>query len=462
MSQEKPWGGRFAGKTAPAVERFTTSLPFDIRLVRQDVEGSLAHTEILRDAGLLTAQEAAEITDGLRGILADVLADRLSFDPSLEDVHMAVETILTERIGAVGGKLHTARSRNDQVALDLRLWVKETATTLASGIDRIVGVLEARAGNEAETVMPGYTHLQPAQPVSLGHYLLAYREMFARDAARFRAAAGAANLLPTGSGALAGVNYPLDRRRYAELLGLSGVTANSMDAVSDRDFAMEFLFAGLLLMTHASRLAEDLILWSSPRIGFVVLPDEFCTGSSIMPQKKNPDILELTRGKTGRALGNLVTLATVLKGLPMTYNRDLQEDKEPVFDTADTVAGVVEILPPLLAGAEFRREAMAAAAAIGETTATELADYLVVRGIPFREAHRIVGKLVRKAADSGRMLKDLTIEELREADPRFDGEALARLDPAISLTHKDVEGGTAPERLRGRLARLAEGEGQAP
>jgi argininosuccinate lyase len=422
--------------------------------VKQDVEGSLAHAEVLRGAGLLTAEEAAAITDGLRLILADVLAGRLSFDPAQEDVHMAIETALIERIGAAGGKLHTARSRNDQVALDLRLYVRETATSLAERIGRILEVLEGRAGEEAETVMPGYTHLQPAQPVSLGHWMLAYREMFARDAARFRAVSSSSAILPTGSGALAGVNYPLDRRRYAALLNLSGVTANSMDAVSDRDFAMEFLFAGLLFMTHASRLAEDLILWSSPQIGFVDLPDEFCTGSSIMPQKKNPDILELTRGRTGRALGNLVALATVLKGLPMTYNRDLQEDKEPVFDTADTVAGVVDLLPGLLAGAAFRREAMAAAATIGETTATELADHLVERGIPFREAHRIVGKLVRKAADGGRTLRDLTLAELREANPRFDEEAIARLEAAASLARKDVEGGTAPSMLRKRLSQL--------
>jgi len=440
---EKPWGGRFEGPTDKFVEEFTASVVFDRRLYRYDIAGSLAHCRMLGRQRIITPDEADRIVHGLQEILTDIESGRFTWDVALEDVHMNIEARLTEKIGDAGKKLHTARSRNDQVALDMKMYLKDECVAAGKAIDALQDALLTQAERHIDVIMPGYTHLQRAQPVLYSHYLMAYFEMLERDKGRFTDCMERGDRMPLGSGALAGTDFPIDRRFVAAMLNFREPTANSIDSVSDRDFNLEFLFCCSVLMTHLSRLAEELVLWSSSEFSFIELPDAYCTGSSIMPQKKNPDVPELVRGKTGRVYGDLISLLTVMKGLPLAYNKDMQEDKEPVFDAADTVRGCLRAFSDLVTGMAPRAEVMLRAARGGYTTATDLADYLVGRGIPFRDAHEVVGKVVRKLVYSGREMEDLTLDELKEYYPGADDEALARLKVERSVEMRNHIGGTA-------------------
>ena len=452
--QKKAWSGRFRQSTDPKVEAFTSSLAVDRRLYRQDIAGSIAHCRTLQRAGVLTRREAEKLIAGLHRVEREIGEGRFRFAAEHEDIHMAVEARLTELVGAVGGKLHTGRSRNDQVALDLRLYLREEVTDLLAGLRRFQESLVALARRELSVVMPGYTHLQRAQPVLFAHHLLAYVEMAARDKGRLRDALRRINVMPLGSGALAGTNYPLDREYTARLLGFPAVSQNSLDAVSDRDFVVETLAALALVMAHASRFAEELVLWSSQVFGFVELPDAFCTGSSMMPQKKNPDVPELIRAKTGRVYGDLMALLTVLKGLPLSYNRDLQEDKAPVFDALETVRDSLGLLASLVPGLSVRRATMVRAATEGFLLATELADYLVLKGVPFRQAHAVVGRIVRDRLDHGKDFTGLSLDELRSFSKVFEKDALDVLSVEGALERKAQIGGTARKRVEARLTVL--------
>ena len=452
--QRKPWGGRFRQSTDPKVEAFTSSLAIDRRLYRQDIVGSIAHCKTLQRAGVLTKREADKLIAGLTRIEREIGEGRFRFAAEHEDIHMAIEARLTELVGEIGGKLHTGRSRNDQVALDLRLYLREEVADLLVRLRRFQESLLALARREISVVMPGYTHLQRAQPVLFAHHLLAYVEMAERDKGRLRDALQRINVMPLGSGALAGTNYPLDREYTARLLDFPAVSQNSLDAVSDRDFVVETLAALALVMTHASRFAEELVLWSSQEFGFVELPDAFCTGSSMMPQKKNPDVPELIRAKAGRVYGHLMTLLTVLKGLPLSYSRDLQEDKGPIFDAVDTVRDCLGLLASVVGGLMVRRAAMARAAASGFLLATELADYLVLKGVPFRAAHAVVGRIVRDQLDRGKELMGISLDDLRSFSPAFEKDALDVLSVEGALERKDQIGGTARKRVEARLKAL--------
>ncbi|MBI3089414.1 MAG: argininosuccinate lyase [Candidatus Tectomicrobia bacterium] len=447
----KLWGGRFSEATHPSVEAFTASISFDARLAPYDLRGSMAHARMLGRCGIITDEEARTLIAGLQAIAAEVERGEFTFRPELEDVHMNIEHALAERLGPVAGKLHTARSRNDQVALDVRLYLRQALDELRAALRRLQEALLAQARAHVTTLMPGFTHLQHAQPVVLAHHLLAYLEMFERDRARLADCRGRVNVLPLGSGALAGTSFPIDRDFVARELGFDGVSANSLDAVSDRDFAVEAAAAAALVMVHLSRWCEELVLWSSSEFRFVELPDAFCTGSSMMPQKKNPDVPEIIRGKAGRVFGDLTALLTLLKSLPLAYNRDLQEDKPALFDAMDTVTACTHLMAQLVPGIAFRRERLAAAAGEGFTGATELADALVRRGLPFRQAHEAVGKLVRRCIEQDRRLEELTLEELRAASPLFDEEAREVLRPEAAVRAKAVTGGTAPARVAARL-----------
>ncbi|HEX9284201.1 MAG TPA: argininosuccinate lyase [Nitrospirales bacterium] len=452
--QRKPWAGRFRQSTDPAVEAFTSSLAVDRRLYRQDIAGSVAHCKTLQRAGVLTRREADKLIAGLNRIEREISEGRFRFAAEHEDIHMAIEARLTDIVGEVGGKLHTGRSRNDQVALDLRLYLREEVADLLAGLRRFQESLLTLARRENSVVMPGYTHLQRAQPVLFAHHLLAYIEMAERDKGRLRDALKRINVMPLGSGALAGTNYPLDREYTARLLDFPAISQNSLDAVSDRDFVVETLAALALVMTHASRFAEELVLWSSQEFGFVELPDAFCTGSSMMPQKKNPDVPELIRAKTGRVYGYLMALLTVLKGLPLSYNRDLQEDKGPIFDAVDTVRDCLGLLASVAGSLTVRRAAMARAAASGFLLATELADYLVLKGVPFRTAHAVVGRIVRDRLDRGKDLIGISLDELRSFSPAFEKDALDVLSLEGALERKEQVGGTARKRVEARLKAL--------
>jgi len=452
--QRKPWAGRFRQSTDPKVEAFTSSLAVDRRLYRQDIAGSIAHCKTLQRAGVLTRREADKLIAGLTRIEREISEGRFRFAAEHEDIHMAIEARLTDIAGETGGKLHTGRSRNDQVALDLRLYLREEVADLLAGLRRFQENLLALARRENSVVMPGYTHLQRAQPVLFAHHLLAYIEMAERDKGRLRDALKRINVMPLGSGALAGTNYPLDREYTARLLDFPVVSQNSLDAVSDRDFVVETLAALALVMTHASRFAEELVLWASQEFGFVELPDAFCTGSSMMPQKKNPDVPELIRAKTGRVYGHLMALLTVLKGLPLSYNRDLQEDKGPIFDAVDTVRDCLGLLASVVGGLTVRRAAMARAAASGFLLATELADYLVLKGVPFRAAHAVVGRIVRDRLDRGKDLIGISLDELRSFSPAFEKDALDVLSVEGALERKEQIGGTARKRVEARLKAL--------
>jgi len=445
--------GRFTGGRLREVEEFSASLPFDRRLYRHDILGSIAHARMLARVGLCNSSETSKMCAGLREIEHEIRSGRFRFHLGDEDIHLAIERRLTEKIGAVGGKLHTARSRNDQVALDLRLYLREEIAEVRALLRALRRVLTAVARRNVETVMPGYTHLQRAQPISLAHHVLAYAEMIERDLERFEQARVRADVMPLGAGALAGTTLPIDRRMVARELKFRRIAENSVDAVSDRDFALDFLGAAAILMIHLSRMAEEIILWSSAEFGFVELPDEFSTGSSMMPQKKNPDLLELIRGKSGRVVGDLVALLAVMKGLPLAYNSDLQEDKERVFDAVDTIKPVLKLLAQLWPRLRFKREAMRAAAG-GFALATDLAEYLVAHGVPFREAHEAVGMLVRATAAAGGSLEQLGLDELRRYSAAFAADAVAMLTPENSIRARKTVGGPAPATVRRRLREL--------
>jgi argininosuccinate lyase len=447
----KPWGGRFSQGADPTAERFTASLQFDQRLWPQDVAGSIAWARALARARLLTEAERDAIVKGLEAVRGELEAGTFPFRPELEDIHMNIERRLLDHVGEVGGKLHTGRSRNDQIALDERLYLKEVVGRTREGLRRVQQALVDRATETAEAPMPGYTHLQRAQPVLLAHHLLAYVFMLQRDRDRLAGCATRADALPLGAAALAGTAYPIDREALARDLGFAGVTANSLDAVSDRDYVLEFLAAGAIVGMHLSRLAADLTLWATAEFGFVEFADAFATGSSIMPQKKNPDVAELIRGKSGRLYGNLVAVLTTMKGLPLTYNSDMQEDKEPFFDSVDTLDAILGVLPPLLASLTFRTDRMRAAAGEHYATATDLADYLVRKGVPFRQAHEVVGRVVRHAIDAGLALEALPLETLHRFSPLIEADVSRALTVDASLRARAVTGGTAPEAVQRAL-----------
>ncbi|HET9489451.1 MAG TPA: argininosuccinate lyase [Methylomirabilota bacterium] len=448
---KKAWSGRLSGGTDPAAERFTASLGFDRRLAAYDLQGSRAWARALTRAGLLTDAERDAILAGLDAIGREIADGTFPFRPELEDIHMNIERRLSELIGPAGGKLHTGRSRNDQIALDERLYLKDLAGHVDQGLRDTQAALVERAAGAVDAPMPGYTHLQRAQPIVLGHHLLAYVFMLQRDRERFQACRGRADVMPLGSGALAGTGFAIDREALARDLGFAAVSANSLDAVSDRDYVLEFLAAAAITGVHLSRLAADLTLWATAEFGFVEFSDAFATGSSLMPQKKNPDVAELIRGKSGRLAGNLVAVLTTMKGLPLAYNSDMQEDKEPLFDSADTLEAIFTVLPPLLRSLTFRTERMRLAAGEHFATATDLADYLVRRGVPFREAHEIVGGVVRHALAAGKTLTSLSLDELRRFSDRFADDVAAALSVDAALRARAVTGGTAPEAVRRAL-----------
>jgi argininosuccinate lyase len=449
----KPWAGRFSEPTDAFVEAFTASVGFDRRLYAHDIRGSVAHARMLARQGVLTAAEAELIEAGLERIRARIEADQFPWSVSLEDVHMNLESALTADIGPVGKKLHTGRSRNDQVATDVRLYLRDEIALIQAELRRLQTALLDLAEREADTILPGFTHLQTAQPVTFGHHLMAWFEMLERDHGRLGDCARRMNRLPLGAAALAGTSYPLDRHYTAELLGFDGPAENSLDAVSDRDFAIEFAAAAAILMMHLSRCSEELVIWSSAQFGFVELADSFCTGSSIMPQKKNPDVPELVRGKTGRVFGHLMALLTLMKGQPLAYNKDNQEDKEPLFDTVDNLRGCLRVFADLVPVIRPRREAMLAAARQGYATATDLADYLVRRGLPFRDAHEVVGQAVAYGIARGRDLAELELAELRRFSERIDADVFRVLTLEGSVAARDHIGGTAPNQVRAAIGR---------
>ena len=452
-SSEKPWGGRFSEPTDAFVERFTASVGFDQRLYHHDITGSIAHATMLAKVGVLTDAERDQIIEGLKGVKEDIEAGRFEWSVSLEDVHMNIEARLTDRIGITGKKLHTGRSRNDQVATDIRLYLRDEIDVIAEELARLQAGLLDLAEREADTIMPGFTHLQTAQPVTFGHHLLAWYEMLVRDADRLQDCRKRVNVMPLGAAALAGTTYPIDRNLTAELLGFDRPTENSLDSVSDRDFAIEFCSFSALLMTHLSRFSEELVLWTSAQFDFIDLPDRFCTGSSIMPQKKNPDVPELVRGKTGRVNGHLISLLTLMKSQPLAYNKDNQEDKEPLFDTVDTIKGCLKAYADMIPAIEAKADNMRVAAKRGFSTATDLADYLVKKGVPFRDAHEIVGKSVAFGVAESRDLSEMTLEELQQFSDVIGEDVFDVLTLEGSVQARDHLGGTAPNQVRAAVAR---------
>lgn len=450
---EKPWAGRFTQPTDEFVEEFTASISFDQRLYRYDIRGSIAHARMLARQGIISQDEAERIVFGLNEILEEIEAGKFSFSVALEDIHMNIEKRLIDKIGTVGGKLHTARSRNDQVALDIRLYLRDELDAIIAELRRLQGSLVDQAEANLGVIMPGYTHLQTAQPVLFAHHMLAYFEMIGRDADRMTDVRRRMNQLPLGAGALAGTTFPIDREWVADQLGFDGVTRNSLDSVSDRDFAIEFCAAAGILMMHLSRLSEELILWSSADFDFIELTDAFCTGSSIMPQKKNPDVPELVRGKSGRVYGNLISLLTLMKSLPLAYNKDMQEDKEPLFDTIDTVRGSLKIFADMIAQMKVKAENMRVAAARGFSTATDVADYCVRKGLPFRQAHEVVGKTVRYCIEQGKDIPELTLDEFRQFSELIDEDIYDFVTLEASVNARKATGGTAREAVEREIAR---------
>ena len=448
-----PWSGRFTESMAALVEAFTESVGFDQRLAPHDIAGSIAHATMLGHVGVLTAEERDAIVEGLRAIGADIEAGRFRWSTQLEDVHMNIEAALTERIGQSGKKLHTGRSRNDQVATDVRLLLREEIDALTQVLAALRRAIVDLAEREADTVMPGFTHMQTAQPVTFGHHMMAWFEMLGRDAERLAEVRCRVNRMPLGSAALAGTSYPIDRTMTAELLGFEALCENSMDAVSDRDFCIEFTSAAALLMVHLSRMSEELILWMSTQFDFIELGDAYCTGSSIMPQKKNPDVAELVRGKSARVIGHLNTLLVVMKAQPLAFNRDNQEDKEPLFDSIDTVKSSLSVFAGMLPTLVVKRDNMREAARRGYSTATDLADYLVRKGIPFRDAHEVVGRAVRLCIDSNRDLAELSVDELRKFSPAIEADVFDVLTVEGSVAARDHIGGTAPTQVRKAIQR---------
>ncbi|WP_038320039.1 argininosuccinate lyase [Kingella kingae] len=456
MQDNKTWSGRFNEPVSELVKQYTGSIDFDKRLAHWDIQGSLAHAQMLHEAGVLSAQDLAEIQRGMAEIKADIDSGSLQWSLDLEDVHMNIERHLTDKIGDAGKRLHTGRSRNDQVATDIRLWLRDEITVIRSLIKNLQTSLVELAEQNAETVMPGFTHLQAAQPVSFGHHMLAYVEMLGRDDERMADCRKRVNRMPLGAAALAGTTYPIQRETTARLLGFEQICQNSLDAVSDRDFVIEFTAAASLLMVHLSRLSEELILWMSPRFGFIDIADRFCTGSSIMPQKKNPDVPELVRGKSGRVIGHLTGLIMLMKSQPLAYNKDNQEDKEPLFDTVDTVIDTLRIYADMMRGVTVKPENMRAAVMQGFATATDLADYLVKKGLPFRDSHEVVALAVRHADSQKCDLSELPLDVLRGFSDLIADDVYAVLTPEGSLNARNHIGGTAPEQVRYQVARWKE------
>ncbi|MCG7899312.1 MAG: argininosuccinate lyase [Candidatus Thiodiazotropha weberae] len=449
----KPWSGRFNEPTDAFVEAFTASVDFDRRLYRYDIEGSIAHARMLAQQGILSEQERDDIIQGLEQIQSRIAAGEFQWSVSLEDVHMNIESALTEAIGDAGKKLHTGRSRNDQVATDIRLWLRDEIDALRIAIGKLQTALLDKAEQEAETILPGFTHLQTAQPVTFGHHLMAWFEMLDRDRQRLADCQQRVNVMPLGAAALAGTTYPIDRQMTAQLLGFSAPAENSLDAVSDRDFAIEFCADASILMMHLSRFSEELIIWSSAQFGFIELSDSFCTGSSIMPQKKNPDVPELIRGKTGRIYGHLIGLLTLMKSQPLAYNKDNQEDKEPLFDTVDNLKGSLKVFAEMIPAISCRKQAMRQAAMQGFATATDLADYLVRKGIPFRDAHEVVGKAVAFGVAESRDLSEMSLAELQQFSDQIDEDVFEILTLEGSVSARDHIGGTAPAQVRQAIQR---------
>ena len=444
----KLWGGRFVEHAEAWVDEFGASIGFDKELVEEDIEGSLAHVSMLKKTNILTEEEADEIEKGLKKLLEKAKKGELTFSVALEDIHLNIEKMLTDEIGPVGGKLHTARSRNDQVATDMHLYLRKQVKEILDAIATLQDVLVRKAEEEIDTIIPGYTHLQRAQPISFGHHLMAYFWMLERDYERFKESLKRINISPLGAGALAGTTFPIDRQYTAELLGFDGIYENSLDAVSDRDFILEFLSDSSILMMHLSRFCEELILWSSQEFQFIEIDDRFATGSSIMPQKKNPDMAELIRGKTGRVYGNLFGLLTVMKGTPLAYNKDMQEDKEGMFDTVKTVKGSLKIFAGMIETMKVNRKQMEKAVSQDFSNATELADYLAAKGVPFREAHEIVGKLVLYCIQNDKFLLDLSMDEFKQASPLFEQDIYTILEPRNVVACRNSAGGTGFEQVR--------------
>jgi argininosuccinate lyase len=451
---EKPWSGRFSAPTDAFVEAFTASVSFDQRLYEYDIQGSIAHARMLAHVGVLTEAECTQIVEGLTSIEQEIARGEFNWSVALEDVHMNIETRLTQKIGVVGKKLHTGRSRNDQVATDIRLYLRDEIDRIIAELVRLITALAEVAEREAGTIMPGFTHLQSAQPTTFGHHLLAWCEMLLRDRERIQDCRKRVNSMPLGAAALAGTSYPIDRHYTAQLLGFEMIAENSLDAVSDRDFAIEFAAAAAVLMMHLSRFSEELVLWSSAQFNFIELSDAFCTGSSIMPQKKNPDVPELVRGKTGRVYGHLISLLTLMKSQPLAYNKDNQEDKEPLFDTVDTIKGSLRVFADMIPALEVRHEQMRAAAQRGFTTATDLADYLVRKGVAFRDAHEIVGKAVRYCIENGCDLDALSLDVFQSFSSLIADDVYEVLTLEGSVAARQHFGGTAPNQVRAAVQRL--------
>jgi argininosuccinate lyase len=452
--KNKLWGGRFRSETADSVVAFTASIAVDSRLYRHDIMGSIAHAKMLAKQRIIPSRDARKIVRGLETIQREIDSGKFAFSPADEDIHMNIERRLTELIGPAGGKLHTARSRNDQVALDMRLYLRDEVKIITASLHALQLELAKSAKKYLDVIMPGYTHLQRAQPVLFSHHLLAYFDMFERDRERLAGCLERINVLPLGSGALAGTTFPIDRRYVAKLLGFPRVSKNSIDAVSDRDFLLEFLASSSILFVHLSRLADELVLWSTQEFGFVELPDGYCTGSSMMPQKKNPDVLELIRGKTGRVFGHLQALLTIMKGLPLAYNRDLQEDKVPLFDTADTVKASVKIMREIIAGMKIMPERMLDAAQDGFMNATDLADYLAARGLPFRAAHQVAGRVVQFCMTQAKRIEELSLAELRRFSDRIEKDVYEYLSADAAVDRRRASGGTARKNVVRRLKEL--------
>lgn len=458
MAQDKLWGGRFTQPTDKFVEEFTASIDFDKRLYHQDIRGSVAHARMLGRQGIIPHEDVEKIVHGLKEILEQIEAGQFDFSVGLEDIHMNIEARLSQKIGEAGKRLHTGRSRNDQVALDIRLYLRDEIVEVVAYLDMLIDSLLEQAEKNLDLVMPGFTHLQSAQPILFSHHMLAYVEMFKRDKGRMEDCLKRVNVLPLGAGALAGTTFPIDREYVAEQLDFPAVTRNSLDSVSDRDFALEFMSDSSILMMHLSRLSEELIIWSTSAFRFVDLSDGFCTGSSIMPQKKNPDVPELVRGKTGRVYGNLMALLTVMKALPLAYNKDMQEDKEPLFDTIDTVKGSLKIFADMIREMRVNALSMERAAGQGFSTATDVADYLVRKGLPFRDAHEAVGKSVAYCVENEMNLEELSLAEWQLFSPHFAEDIFAAITVEASVNARNVIGGTARSRVETEIMRCREGK----
>jgi argininosuccinate lyase len=452
--KNEAWSARFSEPVSDLVKRYTASVFFDKRLAQVDIEGSLAHAEMLSFKKIISASDYADIVRGMEQIASEINANKFEWQLDLEDVHLNIEKRLTELVGDAGKRLHTGRSRNDQVATDIRLYVRGAIDDMLNLLTQFRSALLDLAEKYADTILPGFTHMQVAQPITFGHHVLAYVEMFSRDFERLADCRKRVNRLPLGAAALAGTTFPIDRERVAKTLGFDSVCNNSLDAVSDRDFAIEFCAAAALIMTHISRLSEELVIWMSPRVGFIDIADRFCTGSSIMPQKKNPDVPELARGKTGRVNGHLMALLTLMKSQPLAYNKDNQEDKEPLFDTVDTLTDTLRIFADLVSGITVKPEAMRNAALQGFATATDLADYLVKKGLPFRDAHEVVAHAVKTCVEKERDLSDLTLDQLRAFSPLIEADIFEVLTLEGSVAARNHLGGTAPQQVRAAIARL--------